>query len=250
MADITSNLTHQWLCNDNAASTTVVAQVGGVNGTLTNAGNTSASTVAGPKSAISGGLGFDGSNDFINTANTADKLVTDPFTIALWVKPNSTSPTTTQMIVTKQQSSGSFVGYFLYRDGTAAGDPYKWGYFSGGGIEISGACTNSTAWRHLVATNSGSNTTAGLALYENGVLLTPTATLNTPPVLSTSNTVNLQIGARGGGAVFAGAVADVRLYSRALSADDVAALYAYPAGNLAAANYYRRLFGAEAGTGV
>jgi hypothetical protein len=29
-----------------------------------------------------------------------------------------------------------------------------------------------------------------------------------------------------------------------------AELYAYPAGNLAAANYYRRLFGAEAWTGV
>lgn len=70
-------------CNDDAENTIVVDYAsGGNNGTLTGAGNTSASSVAGK---ISKALSFDGVNDYILRANFGDLGSNANKTICFWI---------------------------------------------------------------------------------------------------------------------------------------------------------------------
>ncbi len=223
--DFTSNLKRRWLCNDNAASTTVVAQVGGQNGTLTGAGNTSAATTTGPTATITAALTLNGAS-YIDTANIDNDSYNVAKTIALWLTPSTTSPSGNQFIACKQNGSGNFAGYYFYREGTSAGDPYVWGYFSGATeIAIQSPCTNTTNWRHVAVVNSGAGNASGLTIYEDGQPATRTIRAD-QAMVAVSSIANFQIGSRGGTNLYACAVADVRVYDRALSAADIAALFA------------------------
>jgi hypothetical protein len=63
-------LLQHWACNDNAASTTVVATVGN-NATLVGGDNTSAKTVAGPGGTIAAGLSLNGTDDYIDISGAS-----------------------------------------------------------------------------------------------------------------------------------------------------------------------------------
>jgi hypothetical protein len=80
-------LVGHWKCQDNAPSTNVVGEVGG-DGTLTNAGNTSASSVAGPGGQLPLALNFDGVNDFVLTPYTGN--LGNNFSVMAWVYVDGT----------------------------------------------------------------------------------------------------------------------------------------------------------------
>jgi hypothetical protein len=80
-------LIHQWKCQDNAASTTVVATVG-TNGTLEGGDNTSVlSVVDGPGTALPRSLAFNGTDDRVDIAAASLSFSSGAaFTFAAWMK--------------------------------------------------------------------------------------------------------------------------------------------------------------------
>jgi hypothetical protein len=79
------------------------------------------------------------------------------------------------------------------------------------------------AWRHVFVTYDGSSKAAGLRIYVDGRLQPQTAAADTL-ANSIQNDQPLRIGSRSTSAVFRGAIDDVRIYDRALTADEVAQL--------------------------
>ena len=220
MGDITSNSARRWYLDDSQGNTNIRAQVGSANGVLAGAGNTSASRTTGPGGGVPYAMALDGSNDYIDFGNIEDHLHSDAISFCIRYKWNTTSPTAVQFLISKQQGSGSFVGYYLFRDGTATGDPFTFGYWSGAaGKEAQFPCPNDTNWHTLVAVNSGAAGSASLSLYIDGVAQTRTSTVNGTPG-STSNSVPLQVGARNGSTVGPITVEAFRIFSRARASGD------------------------------
>ncbi len=227
---LTDNLVLQADLADNAASTTVVAQVG-ANGTLNGAGNTSASHTTGPNSYHTSGLLLDNVDDYLNFGNVLKFNLgpTDSLSISFWHKPAATSPSAYQVLWCKQDGNvfGSFLGIYLFRNGTATGDPYQFGFYNGSMLEIQGACSNTTAWRHIALINRGTGFAAGMEIYENGVLLTPTVNFDAWNGSTTATDAPIQMGSRlSDNYPINGSVAGLKLWTRALSAGEVAQVYA------------------------
>ncbi len=79
-------LVQHWKCDDNAASTTVVATVG-TNGTLEGGDNTSAKTVAGPGGSITAGFDLNGTDDAITIAASGISFATSTaFSVSFWAE--------------------------------------------------------------------------------------------------------------------------------------------------------------------
>jgi len=75
---------------DNAASTTVVAAVGS-NGTLTGAGNTSASSAVGPGGLLPLSLTFDGTNDYVDFPSVTGSGTSATFICWVWRNGNQSA---------------------------------------------------------------------------------------------------------------------------------------------------------------
>lgn len=84
------SLVQHWKCQDNAASTTVVAAVG-TNASLVGGDNTSAITVgSGPGTALSSALDLDGTNDYFDVSGASISFASGTtFTFAAWFKFDS-----------------------------------------------------------------------------------------------------------------------------------------------------------------
>lgn len=84
------SLIQQWKCQDNAASTAVVAAVGN-NGTLSGGDNTSTlSVVDGPGTAFPRSLDLDGSADYVDISGASLSFASgSAFSFACWVKYDS-----------------------------------------------------------------------------------------------------------------------------------------------------------------
>jgi len=80
-------LTQHWKCDDNAASTAVVATVG-TNGTLAGGDNTSAITVVdGPGTALTRSLDLDGTNDTIDISASSISFASGAaWSVMAWIK--------------------------------------------------------------------------------------------------------------------------------------------------------------------
>lgn len=169
---------------------------------------------------------FDGSTDYINVANQANfNFANTTFTVAGWFKTGSTA------------------------DGWIIG---KGGNGSGWGVIINGYCNyygnlivvikdssnneyyecssdgtlNDNTWHYFVAVITTNTTNPSLetsSIYIDGALNNGTSVADALPYnLSTST---LEIGARVTGTNYSGSLNDLRVYNRALSPAEVAALY-------------------------
>jgi hypothetical protein len=169
---------------------------------------------------IGGALQFDGRRSHVAVAHSASLSFTGPFTIAAWIKPvGASDPNMARAIVEKWDgpTSDSMSGYllrittkghghFMVRDGTKYSE-----VASVKPIPID-------VWTHLAATFDGTN----VKLYVNGVLDRTMSSTVSPA----ASTAPLRIGMGGGGGAhyFNGSIDDVRLYSRALSLEEIARL--------------------------
>ncbi|MBA3481686.1 MAG: LamG domain-containing protein [Pirellulales bacterium] len=222
--DTTSGKVFAANMQDNAANTTVLAAVG-ANGTLTNAGNTSASSVAGPGGSYPLALSLDGVNDYINFGNAAALTPAGSFTVSIRVWSSNWAGSSYGMMLAK---SGGLTGNVTYeiRLNDTTGVPQ---FLVSNGTTLvsvtgSGALTNST-WYTLTGVYNGST----LTLYKNGVVNgTPSGQTGAPA----STTEVLALGQRRSSAPqfpFGGRATDPRVYNRALSATEVAGLHAQEA---------------------
>jgi hypothetical protein len=195
-------------------------------------GNDSYGTMTSGPRLVNGKLGqgmeFDGSNDYVEIGDPSSVKITGDITISAWVYHNS-AQTTEGRIVSKWDPSMQYV-MTINDDDTLTCTTYD-GTID---IAISTAAVTNNTWVHLSCVKNGSTITAHI----NGVAY---GTVQGGP--TTQSTSPLKIGAgRDTGSVllpFQGQIDDVRVYNRALSADEIKRLYKIGATaklGLAAAN--------------
>ncbi len=159
-----------------------------------------------------GAIDFAGGN--INSNNsTPFNFGNNSFSVGAWFKLDTT--TSYKTIVSK----GGFWAndeFVLY-----ANSGVLYFYVDKGGVKYYTPTISlaTNVWYHAFGVYDGSN----INLYLNGAFVGQTAVSN----LNIGNATNLRIGSGGGGSdAFDGLIDDVRVYNRALSAAEIAALYA------------------------
>jgi hypothetical protein len=139
-------LVAHWKCDDNAASTTVVATVGS-NATLQGGDNTSAKTVAGPGGSITAGLQLNGTDDHIDISATGLSFANSTaYSVSIWFKR---AGTIARLIGVDNNASGRIIGLTdtSIRTINAAGTSDDFTVPSMG----------TAAWHHLLLTRTAGN---------------------------------------------------------------------------------------------
>jgi hypothetical protein len=219
-----------WLFNEGTGTTANDGSLNGNNGTINGA-----TWVADRFGSANKALHFDGSNDVVQIPDSASLDITGDMTIAAWVMPDLVA---TQYVVKKAHQS-SMQGYELGMStgsGTTCApgtNPCAFGRFRqvpevGVDDFRINAVTTYTAldpWTFYVVVKAGTL----LSIYKNGVL---NNTRTVAAFTTYANSEYLGIGAQflAGTAsnFFNGSIDDVRIYSRALIAAEILALYDAP----------------------
>lgn len=208
--EIVKGLVGHWKF-DEASGTTAFDSSGNSNqGVLTNGPTRATSTCK-----VSYCLGFDGSNDHVNSGSSSSLSFTNPITISAWVYPTATK--SQNSIVTKGDGDFTYNYYFLLQGQN------KLRFNQTGGINVvsTNAIPGNNQWTHVVVTYDGSNA----VFYINGQFDSTGS-----GAVGSTNPYPLYIGWDGYDGVpgqnnFIGYIDDVRIYNRALSTDEIKRLY-------------------------
>jgi hypothetical protein len=182
-------------------------------------GQTSTTTVLGK---IGQALKFDGINDYVSAGDVPDADGT-VISVSGWVKHEGARPATAECLITKIRSG--FPGWELCRNNTSNAYNFTVSTDVTSATAISDIeYTDANIWHHIVGTYSGSE----VRLYVDGLLAD-----STPPALTgtiTDNGYLLCLGSwdndcQGFSKALQGALDDVRVYNRVLSASEVKQLY-------------------------
>jgi hypothetical protein len=194
-----------WAMNDGTGTTVGDSSGNGYNGFFSG-------SVSWATGKHGGGVDFAGGN--INSNNsTPFNFGNNSFSVGAWFKLDTT--TSYKTIVSK----GGFWAndeFVLY-----ANSGVLYFYVDKGGVKYYTPTISlaTNVWYHAFGVYDGSY----INLYLNGAFVGQTAVSN----LNIGNATNLRIGSGGGGSdAFDGLIDDVRVYNRALSAAEIAALYA------------------------
>jgi hypothetical protein len=204
-----ATLAAHWLLNETSGTSAADASGNGNTGTLNN----------GPvwtTGIDAGALQFDGTNDYVQVANSTSLNLVKNFTIAAWVGPTAVT-SGYQCIVGKVTGANDK----QYQLGINAAGALQFDYEkSNNNYALSGGTITTGTWQHVAVTIDSSR---NVKLYINGLL----ATTGTAPadVSSTTNPVTL---GRAGGTYnsnyLGGGLDDVRIYNGVLSGAEVEAL--------------------------
>jgi len=177
-------------------------------------GNLSTGTIYGGGYSTDGKYGkarhFNGSDDYVDCGAGSNLNITGPFTIAAWVKTDTTFGA--RNIITKGDSA---YGIQLENDNNIR--------FYCGGNWIDSSPVNNNEWVHVAAVYTGS----AMKLYKNGSEVN-----NVPFTANPSITASgLIIGAHADhfSQFFNGLIDDVRVYNNAMNGSQVLTLYQTPA---------------------
>lgn len=208
---------------------------GTINGTTAdvsgNSNNLSLVNFASGFGVISGGkygntLNLNGSSNYA-ILNTPSVPTGSVMSVEAWIYPKAYSDATYNGIVSWGSRSCNGLGFALSIQNSGRPSMPTW---CNDFVPASGATATLNAWNHVAAVLNGQSAT----LYMNGQLA-GTTTLTYLPNLSS---VNLAIGALDyPGRYFNGMIDEVRIYNRALTADDIAVRYAptIPVGSFGSA---------------
>src|SRR3989344_6939524 len=195
----------------------------GNTGTITNMSTTTSPTIG----KIGQALNFDGTDDYVylGAGSTFNFSSTNAFTISAWV--NTPADVTQSNIFARGSSANSADGtiYYLGRQGTSWTTRVSDGTTR---ITLTSGTVPANQWTHVVVTWNGS--TKILTLYQNSAVVT-TATDAAFTTLWDGNDAdddNTSIGADTRSTIrhfWQGNIDEVRVYNRALSAQEVKQLY-------------------------
>jgi hypothetical protein len=156
------------------------------------------------KGKANSAMSFDGVNDYIDCGNDDSLNITEAITISYWVKYISGG----ELGLAKNWNEWRFMkGYTLSIYNTIGGNYSNWNVSF---IPVVGT------WYHLTYSYDGSNQ----KFFLNGELKNTNS--RTGSLLSSAK---LYLGAYPSGNSFTGSIDDVRVYNRALSAEEIAFLY-------------------------
>ncbi len=213
LADITTGLVLHLPLNESSGTTITDSSPLALSGTWQ---GSALSTVTGPFSG-STAPSFNGSNNYISFADNANHDFSGSFTFAAWAKTSTVS----SLALAAKNDAGFSSGWDMLIDGgaiQAVARPVGLNHNPGT------PDFNNNVWRHVAETltYSGGNVTG--RYYLDGALVNTSGTVAWTP---TANADQTHIGARRGAIFWNGSLKEVRLYSRALSAGDVAELYTF-----------------------
>lgn len=205
-----------WWQFDEGSGTTVRDPVGGNTGTLVNG-----PTFVPGKSGKA--LSFNGSSTYVNVGASNRWSFSNAATLSVWVK--TTSPNYGRIIVLQRasQSSGFSIGYGENATGTAVNDGIPVGrYRNGGAAYVKGiTAINDGRWHNIIFVI---NNTLG-TLYVDSASVATVHDVNTTNTFAFSSDFASIGTINGMDGFFSGSIDDTRIYNRALSAAEVAALY-------------------------
>lgn len=244
-ATSSSGLVAAW--NMNATSGTTVANNAGAgtcggtasncDGVLTNVADTSGQDVA----ALSGwtannrkwgagAISFDGSNDFVDIANTSGLDVANnaSFSVEGWIKGTANG----RVIFLAQNDGNHGLIYWSIGPTTLTGTANKLvAYLRVDGVGapitvVSGATTiNDNQWHHVALTSIYNGSTRDVTMYVDGKVDATTTMQNGAMTFSFGGTSDIIISAGSGGFTFLGTIDSVRWWSRGLSSSDILSHY-------------------------
>ena len=198
---------------DDGSGTSATDSSGNANtGTLTNGPTWTTGQIGGATS-------FDGTDDYINVGNqSALNLGINNFSISVWIF--DTGATQNTLAINKRNALNT-AGYELLDSVTPGTHSFRVG---DGTVNVAGYSVtglNNGSW-HLL-TGVVDRNSQKLITYLDGFHIGTDVSIT--GMSSVDNTQAFQIGARGGATNFKGSLDEVRIYNRALSADEVAKLY-------------------------
>ena len=167
-------------------------------------------------------LSFNGTGHEVIIHDSPVLHLTNAITISAWINPSSLS-NVWNFVLSKQNAYelACYDGHIAIRLNLGTyGDKY---------IRYIGPSLTLNEWHSLVMTYDGTNFNA----YVDGKLVSNTVIVDT----INSNANDLHIGSENGAANFVGSIDDVRIHNRALSTNEVAALYDQ-SDPVSFANYY------------
>lgn len=189
-------------------------------------GNGNTGTISGA-SWIDGKLGkaldFDGVNDYVNVSNSSSLNITSAITISMWVRHDSSTYKTWETLIAKGDSA-----YRLHLCGGAGSclvgatlNAFTFGLTGPSGTDDLGTTIvpNVGQWYHVVGTYDGSVQ----RIYVDGI---ERATQSRSGSISTNSlALGIAENTQTAGRWWDGPIDEVRIYNRALSADEVATIY-------------------------
>ncbi len=161
-------------------------------------------------------------NGYVNVKGIKPPEWNQPFSYGCWVKPDAAAAN--GAIFSKMNEGNAFRGFDVWLQGGAPGTHliHKW---QDNAIKVVGKQkVEAKQWSHIFFTYDGTGKAAGTKVYLNGKLLSHN--VEADGLSGTIQTPNdLRIGRRSGSAQANGIeIDDLRLYNRALTASEVAAL--------------------------
>ncbi|MFH1536271.1 MAG: LamG-like jellyroll fold domain-containing protein, partial [Patescibacteria group bacterium] len=168
-------------------------------------------------------LNFDGSDDYVQVANSASiELLHNPLTVEAWIYRRTNSQDW-EGIVVKAKAGDPYDGYSLYSMASGV-IRARVGYLNYN-LDTTSAIINN-AWHHVDLRTDGPN----YAIYVDGVKASADGTTGTVTTTGTVLWLGRSISA---GEYFDGMIDEVRIYNRALSAREIAEHYRQEAPSLA-----------------
>jgi len=166
-------------------------------------------------------LAFDGANDRVNLGNPSQLNFEGNFTLSAWIKMDGAQVDKYVVAKYDYNPSTGTSSQFCYGLGTDGGaNAYGFIGSASGYIDIrTGPPLNDGAWHAIAFAYQGGDT---IRLYADGVLVGSRPVPVQPPFV---NDVPVTIGGTAVAQGFAGSIDEVRIYSKALSNDEVATQY-------------------------
>ena len=203
----------RWRLDEITGTTAIDSSVFGHTGTLN--GGITFDTNSYEEARVGTGLMFDGTDDHISVPSTPALEVTQAITVSAWIKGDVWGVGGhTNVIVRKEYPPKNY--QVTIKDGKVgfgldASDP---------DVFLGDTVLNVDTWYHVACTWDGTNA----IIYVNGVMDHASAFYYAAPITAASG--NLFIGGPASGTdYFDGILDDVRLYNRALCADEILELY-------------------------
>ncbi len=205
-SSLLSGLVAWYPLNGSANDATSNGNNGSINGAI---------SIAGQNGQSNGAYSFNGSSNYIDS-NTKLPSVTSSMTISAWIKPSSSQVQYANI----WGNHANYFGVYMEQNSTTV-NQYAWGYGTGSGWFTTGTF-NLTAgsWQHVVAVKDSQY----CRIYINGAEQT-VSRVSCGTNIAPSTTTDFIIGQGFAARYFNGAIDDVRIYNRALSASEVSALY-------------------------
>lgn len=216
--DVTNGLVGEWGFDESVSSTSTVTydlSGNGNNGTLYGS-----PTRASSSCKMANCMSFNGLSQYVSIGSTGTYDLTSVGTVMVWVKiPSAWSGSNYPNMVGKGANAGwDTEGWGLFAFNPVSDNRIGVGFRNGASTKVvSFSNALKDQWIHIAGTWNGSS----IIVYENGAQKASSTQTISPP--STSYPVT--IGKDNGVQYFDGEIDDVRIYNRALSADEILQLY-------------------------